>query len=499
MAEFKLGRIRFVWKGAWVSSTVYYKDDIIRHGGRTYICISGHTASASFTTDEATKWQKFTDGTEWQSTWTSGTAYKVNDIVKYGGYLYVCNTSHTSETPGGKLETDQAKWDLFAEGFDWKNDWLVATHYKVNDIVKYGGTLYLCTVAHTSSGSFNSDEDGLEADAAKWDTFAQGQDWKTDWAPNTRYKKHDEVKYGGQLYIANQGHISGADAAEGLEVDQTKWDYLHKGIEYKSVHSATTRYKANDVVKYGGGLWICQVGHTSTTNLAADVTANGVAATVDTISGADVARTAGTYNDVTGTSSGSGIMTHTRFNVVVDSNGACTVTLVSGGYGHTATDVISIPNTQIGGSGATLTFNVATITTATRWLEFVAGLEFEDSWSNATNYQPGDFVTYGGYSYISKTNNSNVVPFGNTAHWDLFTTGFNLQGDYDNANAYKTGDVVRVGGYTYLCKANSTGNRPPNATYWDRLNSGISWKDSWTNGTFYDAGDAVRGIGNNNS
>ena len=152
MAEFKLGRIRFVWKGAWVSSTVYYKDDIIRHGGRTYICISGHTASASFTTDEATKWQKFTDGTEWQSTWTSGTAYKVNDIVKYGGYLYVCNTSHTSETPGGKLETDQAKWDLFAEGFDWKNDWLVATHYKVNDIVKYGGTLYLCTVAHTSSG-----------------------------------------------------------------------------------------------------------------------------------------------------------------------------------------------------------------------------------------------------------------------------------------------------------------------------------------------------------
>ena len=192
-------------------------------------------------------------------------------------------------------------------------------------------------------------------------------------------------------------------------------------------------------------------------------------------------------------------MTHTRFNVDVDSNGACTVTLVSGGYGHTATDVISIPNTQIGGSGATLTFNVATITTATRWLEFVAGLEFEDSWSNATNYQPGDFVTYGGYSYISKTNNSNVVPFGNTAHWDLFTTGFNLQGDYDNATAYKTGDVVRVGGYTYLCKANSTGNRPPNATYWDRLNSGISWKDSWTNGTFYDAGDAVRGIGNNNS
>ena len=36
MAEFKLGRIRFVWKGAWATGTVYFKDDIVRHGGRTY-------------------------------------------------------------------------------------------------------------------------------------------------------------------------------------------------------------------------------------------------------------------------------------------------------------------------------------------------------------------------------------------------------------------------------------------------------------------------------
>ena len=499
MAEFKLGRIRFVWKGTWVTSTIYYKDDIIRHGGRTYICISGHTSAALFSTDESTKWQKFTDGTEWQSDWISGVLYNKNDIVKYGGYLYVCNTSHTSETPAGKLETDQAKWDLFAEGFDWKDAWTVATHFKVNDIVKYGGTLYLCTAPHTSSGTFTSDTDGLEADSDKWDTFAQGQDWKTDWTASTRYKKHDEVKYGGQLYIANEGHFSGVSITEGLEVDQTKWDYLHKGIEYKSVHAGTTRYKVNDVVKYGGGLWICQVPHTSTTNLATDVTATGVAATVDTISGADATRTAGTYNDVSGTSSGSGTMVHTRFNVVVDGAGACTITIVHGGFGHVATDVISIPNTEIGGSGATLTFNVATITTATRWLEFIAGLEFEDSWSSATNYQPGDFVTYGGYSYISKTNNNNVIPFGNASDWDLFTTGFSLQGDYANGTAYKTGDVVRVGGYTYLCKANSTGNRPPNLTYWERLNSGIVWKDAWADATYYDAGDTVRGIGNVNS
>ena len=499
MAEFKLGRIRFVWKGAWVASTLYYRDDIIRYGGRTYICVSGHTSATLFTTDESTKWQKFSDGAEWQADWISSTVYKVNDIVKYGGYIYICNTGHTSEGPSGKLETDQAKWDLFAEGFDWKDSWIVNTQYKTNDIVKYGGTLYLCTAPHTSATTFATDVDGLEQDSDKWDIFAQGVDWKTDWVYNTRYKKNDEVKYGGVLYICNEGHISGT-IAQGIEADQTKWDYLHKGVEYKSVHAGTTRYKLNDVVKYGGGLWICNRYHTSTTNLASDVTATGSIASVGTISGADVARTAGTYNDVIGSTSGSGDVANTRFNIVIDEAGAATsVIVVHTGSGHVATDVISIPNTQIGGSGATLTFNVATIENTTQWSEFVAGLEFEDSWSSATNYQPGDFVTYGGYSYISKSNNNNVVPFGNAGDWDLFTTGFNLQGDYNNATAYKVGDVIRLGGYTYLAKANTTGNRPPNATYWDRLNQGIEWKDAWTNATLYDAGDAVRGIGNVNS
>jgi len=35
MAEFKLGRIRFVWKNTWTPSTTYYIDDVIRYGART--------------------------------------------------------------------------------------------------------------------------------------------------------------------------------------------------------------------------------------------------------------------------------------------------------------------------------------------------------------------------------------------------------------------------------------------------------------------------------
>ena len=396
MAEFKLGRIKFIWKGDWTPSTVYYKDDIVRNGGNTYVCISGHTAPALFTTSQSTYWNKISDGTDWKSNWTVSTYYKVNDIVKYGGYLYIANTAHTSAaTAADGLELDQSKWDLYAEGFDYKSNWTVSTRYKINDVVKYNGTVYICIDDHTSAATT---ADGLEVDQAKWNIFSQGFVWQDAWLTSTRYRVNDVVRYGGQVYVCNTGHTSAATAADGLEVDQAKWDYLHKGIEYLGAWTTATRYKVNDVVKYGGGLWICVVNHTSQALFTSD---------------------------------------------------------------------------------------------EAKWSQFVDGLEFEDSWNSATLYQPGDFVTYGGYSYIAITNNDNSVPSTNPSDWDLFTTGFKFIDEWSGATAYLVGNVIRLGGYTYLCKLDHTNQRPPNTTYWERLNSGFDWQGAWANATVYDAGDTV--------
>jgi len=397
MAEFKLGRIRFVWKGGWTAATAFYKDDIIRNGGNTYVCIKGHTAPALFSTSQSTYWNKISDGQEWKNDWTTSTLYKINDIVKYGGYLYVANQEHTSaSTATLGLENDQSKWDLFAEGFDWKSDWNISTRYKVNDIAKYDGLVYICLTGHTSAANITL---GLEPDQAKWEIFSEGLEWKTDWAIATRYRKNDIVKYSGTLYIANTGHTSAATLSLGLEPDQAKWDYLHKGIEYQGTFAGTTRYRVNDIVKSGGGLWICVTPHTSQTTLEQD---------------------------------------------------------------------------------------------ESKWSEFVSGLEFEDSWLVGTNYDIGDIVTFGGYTYVSKTINIGQLPTTATSDWDLFNTGFRHVGEYANATAYLVGDVVRVGGYTYLAIANATGQRPPNPTFWERLNQGIEWKNTWANATYYDVGDAAR-------
>ena len=404
MAEFKLGRIRFIWKGTWTTGTEYVRDDIVQYGGKTFICILAHTASSDLETDLNNiqpKWEQFGDGITWRADWTISTYYKVNDIVKNGGYLYVCNTGHTSAaTSELGLEADTEKWDLFAEGISYQGIWSVGTKYRVNDIAKYGATTYICINAHTSAALI---ADGLEANIADWNELAQGFEWKTDWAISTRYKKNDVVKYGGQLYICNTGHTSAATLADGLELDQVNWDYLNKGFEYKNDWTNAVRYKVNDVVKNGGGLWICITEHTSSALFSTD---------------------------------------------------------------------------------------------EVNWNIFLPGLQFEDSWNSATVYQPGDFVTYGGFSYVALTNHSNSVPSTNPTDWSLYITGFNLAGDWDNVTNYKVGDVVRAGAWTYLAILDNVGYQPPNLTYWKKLNEGFNWRSDWADVTDYVLGDSVRYLDN---
>jgi hypothetical protein len=102
MAEFKLGRIKFVYQGAWAQNNAYVVDDVITVSGKTYICVVSHTSTNSatgFATDLAynpTNWNLIADGAKWIGAWSNGTYYNVSDQVSYGGVIYQCLTSHTS-------------------------------------------------------------------------------------------------------------------------------------------------------------------------------------------------------------------------------------------------------------------------------------------------------------------------------------------------------------------------------------------------------------------
>ena len=98
MTEFVLGKIKFTWKGNWAVSTAYEKDDIVKYGGNTYVCITGHTSGSAipdFYTDIA-KWNVHVEGVTHKGDHADATYYKLNDIVKSDQHQYICTTQHTS-------------------------------------------------------------------------------------------------------------------------------------------------------------------------------------------------------------------------------------------------------------------------------------------------------------------------------------------------------------------------------------------------------------------
>ena len=432
MAEFKLGRIRFVWKNTWSPSTTYYIDDVVRYGARTYICAVGHTSASDFNTDleySPTKWNQMSDGQSWTGDWNVSTFYKLNDVVKYGGLLYICNDSHTSAaTTASGLEADQAKWTLYAEGFDWKNDWTTSTRYKVNDLVKYGGYTYVCNLYHTSAATAAL---GLEADQAKWDTFNPGIEYKGTWSTAVRYKVNDVVKYGAGLWICVTQHT--ADAAFLVDSTAGRWTQFNEGTEFESTWNNSTLYQPGDIVVYGGNQYIAK-----------------------------------------------------------------TV--------HTAASATETPTTQ-----------------PSRWDLYTEGFKFQSTWANTTSYKIGEVVSIGGYTYLAAQDSPSIVVTVTavTASTDTFTiadttgivvgmtvrfTGTTFGNVFTTARYYvKTvaaGNITvstTPGGTTFNITADAAGTmtatvsaEPPNTTYWSRLNTGISWQGLWSDDRDYLLGDAVR-------
>lgn len=399
MVDFVLGRLKFVYKGNWSTSTAYIKDDIVTYGGRSFVCVANHTSSANasggFYTDSV-NWNLINDGIANRGVWATSTFYKINDIAKYGGKLYIATTGHTSNaTANGGFYSDISNWQLLNDGVENRGTWATSAYYKQNDIVKFGGKIYIATTGHTSSANASG---GFYTDISNWQLLNDGVENRANWATSTFYRLNDIVKYGGRTFIATTPHTSSATANGGFYANIGNWQLLNDGIENKGDWVSGTYYKVNDVVKWGSSLYLCNTGHTAGTNW---------------------------------------VDTEANFTL------------------------------------------------------YVGGLEFEDSWSSATLYQPGDIVRYGGYQFVATNESSNVNPT-NTSFWDVLSTGFSVQGEYNNGTAYKPGDVVQFGGYVYSARVNTTGVLPSNTTNWDLVSYGVKWNDNWSNSTTYYKGDTVR-------
>jgi hypothetical protein len=255
MADFKLGRIKFKWRGDWSTSTGYLLDDVVKYGGNTYVCIVNHTSqstSPGFYTDlSAAKWSLQAESLFFKGTYAASTHYKLNDVVKYGARQFRCTTQHTSAaTVGGVAILNASNFELYIDATDYKGTYATSTYYKVNDVVKYGGSLYICITAHTSSASASA------FDETKFSAYTEGLQFEDSWSSGTAYEKGDIVTYGGYAYVAAQEVALGqaAPLASG-----SNWDLVVPGFKALGDYVSSTAYKTGDVIQFGGWSYVCVV------------------------------------------------------------------------------------------------------------------------------------------------------------------------------------------------------------------------------------------------
>ena len=99
MADFRIDRIRFRWRGDWSANTLYVKDDVLRYGAKVFVCVEVHTSDTNFYNDlnnSIPRWSQMMDGQSWTGAWTPSTFYKIGELVKVGGLIYKCIEGHIS-------------------------------------------------------------------------------------------------------------------------------------------------------------------------------------------------------------------------------------------------------------------------------------------------------------------------------------------------------------------------------------------------------------------
>jgi hypothetical protein len=105
-----LGKLRLSFQGIWSSSTVYEYNDVVKYGGNLYVYINPVNTSANLTTNTLF-WALLLEGVNVRGVYAGGTTYAIGEGVVYNEKLYISTAnSNTGNTPA----QTSAFWALYA-------------------------------------------------------------------------------------------------------------------------------------------------------------------------------------------------------------------------------------------------------------------------------------------------------------------------------------------------------------------------------------------------
>ena len=422
-----LGKLRFHFAGQWSNATTYESNDIVKYGGNVYVYTYALKTAGILPTDTA-YWALMVEGFNFLGSFSTTGNYKVGDGVAHGGVVYVAIKDSINITPPNAVY-----WSRFLDGIQYEGTYSPTTSYQKNDVVKYGGSIYVAKQDGTNN---------LPTVTAYWDKFVEGVSPRSVYNEATAYVPNDLVAYGANIYRAKVETTGNAPSNTGF------WELYVGGIKFTGNYSAVTEYYVNDIVVYGNNIYRSKLTQSNTLPT--------VAANWELLTAGNSYK--GTYVNATGYFQG---------------------------------DIVSYGGNVYIALGVT-TGNLPT--DATKWQVYSSGFSYQGVWSSGTEYKINEIVGYGGSLYRSKADNQNVNPTV-TATWDKVVAGFKLRGTWATATQYATDEVVTYGGNTYISilpHASTDFNTDLTANKWQKFNSGIRWMGVWNSTTQYYKDDVVK-------
>jgi hypothetical protein len=240
----------YAWRATWTTATLYNPGDLALHGGVIYLCVTSHTSLATFDASLA-NWAVYLSADNWRSVWTPATRYGIGDVVRYNGIVYRCIVGHTSGSTSQGLEIGNNDnqddstgelWEVYYQGIEYVGDWTSGARYRLNDLVKYGGSVLRCVTGHVAGAYITN---------ANFVTEFLGQNFYDAWSNSVYYAVGDVVRHGGYLYVASANNYASTSPVE----DTINWNVLSKAVNFTGTWSSGVNYKIGDVVRRGGNLY----------------------------------------------------------------------------------------------------------------------------------------------------------------------------------------------------------------------------------------------------
>ena len=425
-----LGKLRFHFAGDWSNATTYESNDIVKYGGNVYVYTYALKTAGNLPTNSA-YWALMIEGFKFKGVFNTATQYRVGDGIAYGGKVYVSVLDSTGIVP-----PNTTYWSQFADGIQYEGTYSATTQYQKNDVVVYGASVYIAKQDTTNNNPVVT---------AYWDKFVEGVSPQSIYNNATAYVPNDLVAYGPNIYRAK------VNTTGNLPTSTTQWELYLTGTKFNGVYSAATTYYLNDIVLYGPNLFRAK------STLVNSTPQDG--ASWELITGGSAFK--GSYSAST--------VYYT--NDIVE-------------YGANYYRSTAVPN-QTG----VLPTNQGT------WTIFASGFSYMGTYTTSTQYYIGQVVSYGGSIFKALRDTLNENPATITAAWTKIVSGFKNRGNWASGVEYGIDEVITYGGNTYITlvpHASTIFATDLAAVKWQKFNSGIRWTGAWAPTYLYLKDDIVK-------